>query len=187
MKRLTFRARVALWSVAVATMAVTLFGAGAAWNLRRELLENVDQEIREKATAFGDELDEQQRAPGQGQDASLFPAEDLPRFPYVELRAGSRLLYRSPALGKMKVIPPKPRKRPNELTVKAHRVRFQVFRRGNITFALGQDLQAVDDALEGLLRAYLITLPLVVLAVGAGGWLIAGRAVAPIRTIIGAS
>lgn len=184
MKRLTFRARVALWSMAVATMAVTLFGAGAAWHLRRELVENVDQEIREKATAFGDELDEQQRAPGQARDASPCAAEDLPRFPYVELRAGSRLLYRSPALGKMEVIPPKPRKRPNQLTVKAHRVRFQFFRRGDITFALGQDLQAVDDALEGLLRAYLITLPLVVIAVGAGGWLIAGRAVAPIRTII---
>ncbi len=187
MKRLTFRARVALWSVAVVTMAVTLFGAGAAWNLRRELVENVDQEIRDKATAFGDELgelNEQQRAPGPGQDASLFPAEDLPRFPYAEVRDGSRLLYRSPALGKMEVIPPEPRKQPNELVVQGHRVRFQVFRRGNITFALGQNLQAVDEALEGLLRSYLITLPLVVLAVGAGGWLVAGRAVAPIRTII---
>ncbi|MGI8956049.1 MAG: ATP-binding protein [Chthoniobacterales bacterium] len=184
MKRLTFRARVALWSAAFATMAVTLFGAGAAWNLRRELVENVDQEIRDKATSFGDELDEQQRAPDQGEDASPFAAEDLPRFPYVEVRAGSRLLYRSPALGKTEVIPPVPRKQPNELVLQDHRVRFQVFRRDNITFALGQNLQAVDAALEGLLRAYLITLPLVVIAVGAGGWLIAGRAVAPIRTII---
>ncbi|MGI8432280.1 MAG: HAMP domain-containing protein, partial [Chthoniobacterales bacterium] len=184
MKQLTFRARVALWSVAVATMAVSLFGAGAAWNLRRELLANVVKDIRDKASAFGDELDEQQRAPGQGQDASLFAAEDLPRFPYVEMRAGSRLLYRSPALGRMEVILPVPQKQPNELVLQGRRVRFQVFRHGDITFALGQNLQALHEALEGLLRAYLITLPLVVLAVGAGGWLIAGRAVAPIRTII---
>ncbi|MGH7982949.1 MAG: ATP-binding protein [Candidatus Udaeobacter sp.] len=184
MKGLTFRARVALWSVAVGTVALTLFGAGAAWNLRRELLENVDQEIKDKAEAFGTELDEQRMAGSQGENAEVFSAEDLAQFPYVEVRDGRRLLYRSPALGNDEVFPRQLGARPIAFKLQGHTVRFRVFRRGNITFALGKDLQAVDEALTGLLRAYLITLPLVALAVGAGGWLIADRAVVPIRAII---
>ncbi len=184
MKRLTFRARVALWSVAVGTVALTLFGAGAAWNLRRELVENVDQEIKDKAEAFTAELDEQQTAGRRGGNAEVFSPEDLPRFPYVEVRDGRHLLYRSPVLGNEEVFPRVLGARPNAFKLQGHTVRFRVFRHGNLTFALGKDLQAVDQALRGLLRAYLITLPLVALAVGAGGWLIADRAVAPIRAII---
>lgn len=183
MKRLTFRARVALWSVAVVTIALTLFGAGVAWNLRRELVENVDQEIKDKADAFAAELDEQAAAGNQRENAAGFSEEDLPRFPYVEVRDRKRLLYRSPALGNAEVFPRTPGARPNEFSLQGHRVRFRVFRRGDITFALGKDLETVDEALAGLLRAYLITLPLVALAVGAGGWLIARRAVAPIQRI----
>lgn len=182
MKGLTFRARVALWSVAVATVTLTLFGAGAAWNLRRELVENVDREIGDAAAAFVAELDEQ--LPSRGaQNAIAFSPEDLPRFPYIEVCAGSKLLYRSPALGNIDVLArPRPN-RPNDLLLQSHRVRFRSFRRGDITFALGKDLLPVEEALAGLLHSYLITLPLVVLVVGAGGWLIAERAVAPIQRI----
>ena len=183
MKRLTFRGQVALWSVAVATIALTLFAAGAAWNLRRELVENFDQEMQEKAAAFAAELDEQRVNGSRQPRGELFSTEELPRFPYVEVRDGQRLLYRSPALGKQDVFPREPRAQPSEVTLQGHRIRFRVFRRGDITFALGKDLQAVDEALAGLVRAYLITLPLVVIAVGAGGWLIARRAVAPIQSI----
>ena len=184
MSLLTFRARAALWSVAVVTVALTLFGASVAWNLRRELVENVDQEIQDKADAFTAELDEQQANQSRLSPDEVFSAEDLARFPYVEVREGHRLLYRSPALGKEDVFPRQAEKRPNEFTLQGRAVRFRVFQRGGITFALGKDLQAVDEALAGLLRAYLITLPLVGVAVGAGGWLIASRAVVPIQAII---
>lgn len=183
MRGLTFRVRVTLWSVAVVTVALTLFGAGAAWNLRRELVENVDQEIRDRADAFAAELDEQELSESQREHSDLFSAEDMPRFPYVEVRRGQRLLYRSRALANKEVFPREPGERPNELKLQGHAVRFRVFRHGGITFALGRDLQPVEEALGGLLHAYLVTLPLVVLAVGAGGWLIADRAVAPIRVI----
>ncbi|MGI8890062.1 MAG: ATP-binding protein [Chthoniobacterales bacterium] len=183
MKRITFRGQVALWSVAVATITLTLFGAGAAWNLRRELVENFDREMQEKAAAFAVELDEQSGNESPPPTGAVFSTEDLPRFPYVEVRDAQRLLYRSPALGKKDVFPREPGTQPNEVTLQGRRVRFRVFRRGAITFALGKDLQAVDEALAGLWRAYLITLPLVVIAVGAGGWLIARRAVAPIQMI----
>jgi heavy metal sensor kinase len=183
MKKLTFRGRVALWSVAVATVTLTLFGAGAAWNLRRELMENVDREIGDAAEAFVAELDEQLPPPGRAQNAIAFSPEDLPRFPYVEVSAGSRLLYRSPSLGNNDVLAHQRANRSNDLVLQSHRIRFRSFRRGDITFALGKDLLPVEEALAGLLHSYLITLPLVVLVVGAGGWLIADRAVAPIQRI----
>ncbi|MBA3961735.1 MAG: HAMP domain-containing protein [Chthoniobacterales bacterium] len=181
MRFLTFRARVALWSVAVVTLALTLFAVGAAWNLRRELVDNVDQEIQDTAAAFAEELDEQQAAGGQWTQG--FAEEDLPRFPYVEVRNATRLLYRSPALGTEDAFPREPGEQPNEITLLGQTVRFRVFKRGGITFALGQDLHSVDEALSGLLHSYLIILPMVALAVGAGGWLVARRAVAPIQAI----
>ncbi|MGH8164035.1 MAG: sensor histidine kinase, partial [Rhodanobacteraceae bacterium] len=139
-------------------------------------------EIQDNAAAFAAELDEQGTNRSQSND-EVFSAEDLPRFPYVEVRNAGRLLYRSPALDKAEVFPREPGQRPNEFKLQGRTVRFRVFRRGDITFALGKDLQSVDEALAGLLRAYLIILPLVALAVGAGGWLIADRAVAPIQRI----
>ena len=184
MKRMTLRGRIALWSVAVVIGALTLFGAGAAWTLHRELLESLDRQIQDGADAFAAELDEQKVDWNQRRKTESFADEDLPRFPYVEVQdAKGRVLYRSPALGGADVFPSSVSARPYEVTLNGRRVRFALFRRGTVTFALGKDLHSVDEALAGLLRAYLFTLPLVVFVVGAGGWLIAHRAVAPIRAI----
>lgn len=184
MKPKTLRGRIALWSAAVATAALVLFGVAAAWNLRRELVQNIDQEIQDEAADFAAEMDEQQVQTSQGEKAMAFTSDDLPRFPYVEVRgATQRLLYRAPALGNVEVIPPARPARPYELKVSGRPMRFALFHRGGITYAVGKDLHRVEEARAGLLRSYLIALPLVVIAIGAGGWLIADRAVAPIKTI----
>ncbi len=184
MKGMTLRARIALWSVAVVTGALTLFGAGAAWSLQRELLENLDRQIRDGAAAFAAELEEQRVDWNRRQKTESFSEEDLPRFPYVEVKdARQHLLYRSPALGGAEIFPTSHPNRPYEVRANGRRIRFALFHRNGVTFALGKDLQSVDEALAGLLRAYLLTLPLVALVVGAGGWWVAHRAVAPVRTI----
>ncbi len=168
----------------MATAALVLFGVAAAWNLRRELVENLDQEIRDEAADFGAEMDEQQVQTSQGERTMTFTSDDLPRFPFVEVRgATQRLLYRAPALGNVEVIPAVRPARPYELKVGDHLLRFALFHRGGITYAVGKDLQNVEEALAGLLRSYFIAFPLVVVAIGAGGWWIADRAVAPITTI----
>ncbi|HEY5036413.1 MAG TPA: ATP-binding protein [Chthoniobacterales bacterium] len=184
MKPKTLRGRIALWSAAVATAALVLFGVAAAWNLRRELVQNLDQEIHDEAADFAAEMDEQQVQTIQGEKPMAFTSEDLPRFPYVEVRgATQRLLYRGPALGNLEVIPPGRPASTYELKVGGRPVRFALFHRGEITYAVGKDLHNVEEALAGLFRSYLITFPLVVVAIGAGGWFIADRAVAPIKTI----
>ena len=184
MKPNTLRGRIALWSAAVAMAALVLFGVAAAWNLRRELVQNLDQEIQDEAADFAAEMDEQQVQTSQGERAMTFTSDDLPRFPFVEVRGVTqRLLYRAPALGTVEVIPRTPMTSSYELQVGGRHLRFALFHRGRITYAVGKDLHLVEEALAGLLRSYLIALPLAVLAVGAGGWLIADRAVAPIKTI----
>ena len=184
MKPKTLRGRIALWSAAAATAALVLFGVATAWNLRRELVENLDRQIQDEGADFAAEMDEMQIESNVSEKAMTFSREDLPRFPYVEvIGAGRRLLYRAPALGKIEVIPVSDPTQPYELKVNSQPMRFALFHRGGITYAVGKDLHSVEEALAGLLRSYLIALPLVVLAIGAGGWLIADRAVAPIKTI----
>ncbi len=184
MKSNTLRGRIALWSGAVATTALILFGVAAAWNLHRELVQNLDQEIKDEAADFAAEMDEQQIGSNPGEKSMTFSGDDLPRFRYVEVRgAAQRLLYRAPALGNTEVIPPSRPVSPYEVKVNGRPLRFALFQRAGITYAIGKNLDSVEEALAGLLRSYLIVLPLVVIAVGAGGWLIADRAVAPIKTI----
>ncbi len=184
MKPRTLRGRIALWSAAVATAALVLFGVAAAWNLRRELVENLDQQIQDEAADFAAEMDEQQVQTSQGEKAMTFTSDDLPRFPFVEVRgATQRLLYRAPALGNLEVISAGRSASPYEIKVGSRRLRFGIFHRGGITYAIGKDLHNVEDALAGLLRSYFIAFPLVVIAIGAGGWWIADRTVAPIQTI----
>ncbi len=184
MKLNTLRARIALWSAAAATAALLLFGAAAAWNLRRELLENIDQEIQDEAADFAAEMDEQIIQTKEGGKAITLTSDDLPRFPYVEVRdAAQRYLYRAPALGDVEVIPRALGVHPYEVRIRGRMVRFMVFHRPGISYAVGKDLDTIREARVGLLRSYFLTLPFIIVAVGAGGWWIAGRAVAPIETI----
>ncbi len=184
MRPRTLRGRIALWSAAVATAALVLFGVASAWNLRRELVDNLDQQIHDEAADFAAEMDEQKAETSQGEKAMTFASDDLPRFPFVEVRgATQRLLYRTPALGKIEVIPAVQSGCPYELKAGDRVLRFALFHRGGITYAIGKDLDNIEEALAGLLRSYFIAFPLVVIAIGAGGWWIADRAVAPITTI----
>ena len=97
--------------------------------------------------------------------------------------ATQRLLYRAPALGNFEVIPAVEPKQPYELNVNGRRLRFALFHRSGVSYAVGKDLHHVEEALAGLQRSYFLIFPLVVVAISAGGWWIAHRAVGPITTI----
>ncbi|MGH8094554.1 MAG: ATP-binding protein [Chthoniobacterales bacterium] len=183
MKLRTLRARVALLAVAVLSGALVLFGAGAAWNLRRELIANLDQGIQTDARDFLEELHEQPPNWNEQRRVAGSFAEDTGRFQFVEVRANSgRMLYRSSSLGDESVLRGTVGQN-YSVTANGRRIRFGVFESQGVTFALGKDQHEVDEMLAGLISAYLVTLPLVVIAGGAGVWWIARRAAAPIQTI----
>lgn len=184
MKVRTLRGRVTLWSAGFVTGALLLFGAGAAWNLRRELLENLDAQIRTEADAFRGELAEQPVDWSSRENVEAFLSENPSRFPYLEiLSAAQRADYRSPLLHDQPIIGAPGDTHTVKLSWNGQRLRIGTFTQDGLTFALGQDLAGVDETLAGLARSYVFTLPLVILAVGAGSWLIAQRAVAPMKSI----
>ncbi len=179
----TLRARVVLWSVAVVNGALILFGAGAAWNLHRELIGRVDEEIQNDARDFLDELGEQPPDWSKPSHIATAFADETGRFQFVEARdKRGRLLYRSPSLGDEAVLQDVSRRR-YSITATGRRIRFGLFESRGVTFALGKDLHEINELLKGLISAYLLTLPLVAIAGGVGAWWIARRAAAPVQAI----
>lgn len=183
MKVKTLRGRVTLWSAGVVTAALILFGAVAAWNLRAELTENLDDEITTEAHDFFTAL---RQEPVDWQNPRSVEAlfDQSKRFHYVEINdAAGRLLYRSANLKNEEVFPNQPGTQLHNLVWRDLTLRFGVFAAGGITLALGKDTEETNEVLGQLVSAYLLALPLVVLAVGLGSWWIAHRAVAPVRAI----
>jgi signal transduction histidine kinase len=180
----TLRTRVALWTVAVVSGALILFGAGAAWNLQKDLVKNLDHQIATEARNLISEIQEQRADWSNRENAKAFFKEEASSFDYLEVRdAAGQVLYRSQSLGNREVFPPQVGGRPFTVSSGGHRLRFRVFENGPIRFALGKDLAGVRQTLSGLASAYLFTLPFVLVAVGGGGWWIAHRAAAPVKTI----
>lgn len=64
-----------------------------------------------------------------------------------------------------------------------HKVRLGIVESQGLRFALGKDMKDVRETLDSLAISYLLTFPLVIVAVGAGAWWIAHRAAAPVRMI----
>lgn len=179
----TLRGRVTLWSVGVVIAALLLFGAGAAWNLRNELRENLDDEITTEARDFFTGL-KQQGVDWRDPRSVEVLFDQSKRFHYVEVHdASGRVLYRSPNLENQRVFPSAPGKKLHELTWNGHTLRFGVFEADGIILALGKDTEETSETLGQLITAYLLALPLVVIVVGVGSWWIAHRAVAPMKAI----
>ncbi len=179
----TLRGRVTLWSAGIVTAALVLFGAGAAWNLRQELIENIDNEIQTEARDFFKGIQRQSVDWNDPRSVeSLF--DQSKRFHYVEIHdASGRLLYRSPNLENQEVFSTEPSGKLNNVDWNGRTLRFGVFQREGITLTLGKSLEETSETLIELASAYLFALPLVVVAVGVGSWWIAHRAVNPVKLI----
>lgn len=181
----TLRGRVALWTVAIVSGALILFGGGAAWNLRKELVKNLDNEIAIEGRDLISEIEEQRVDWSSRKSAEAFLKEESNRFDYVlEVHDDAgRVLYRSANLGNQEAFPAQNGNQPYEVSSGGHRLRCRVFETGAIRFALGKDLARVRQTIAELASAYLLTLPFVLIAVGAGGWWIAHRAATPLKAI----
>jgi two-component system heavy metal sensor histidine kinase CusS len=179
----TLRGRMTLWSAGIVTAALALFGAVAAWNLRQELIENIDSEIRTEARDFFNAIKHQSVDWNNPRSVeSLF--DQSKRFHYVEIHdASGRLLYRSPNLETQDVFRTEPSRKLNDVESNGRTLRFGVFQTSGITLALGKSLEETRETLAELVSAYLLALPLVVIAVGVGSWWIAHRAVNPVKLI----
>ena len=180
----TLRARIALWTVAVVSGALILFGGGAAWNLRKELVKNLDIELEVDGRNLFSEIKEQPGDWSGHKGGEAFLKEESNPVDYVEVQDhAGRVLYRSANLHNQEVFRAQNGNQPYEISVDGRRLRFRVFETGRIRLVLGKDLASVRQALVELASAYLLTLPFVLIAVGTGGWWIAHRATTPLKAI----
>lgn len=81
--------------------------------------------------------------------------------------------------------PPLPRKPSLFLTREAEGRSYRLAIMGNsrTTFMLGYDLAELDDGMDELQRTFLIGLPLILLGIAGGAWMLAGRALRPISQL----
>lgn len=81
--------------------------------------------------------------------------------------------------------PPLPRKEPAFFTHEAdgHRWRVAVLGNPYLTLLLGADLEGLQSDMRQLRNAWLAALPVVLIAVGAGSWLLASRAIRPVTIL----
>ena len=185
MKIRSLRSRVAFWSVGVVTAALLLFGAGVAWNLRNELREHLDEEIKNEAVEFFAKLKQQGV---NWNDARSIEAlfDEAKRSYYAEIHdAGGRLLYRSANLQNQQVFSAGRGRALQEVAWNGRTLRYGVFEENGIVLALGKDDEEASETIGQLMLAYLLALPLVAIVVGVGSWWVAHRAVAPVKSIAG--
>jgi heavy metal sensor kinase len=182
MKIATLRARVTLWSVGVVTIALALFAAGAAWSLRQELIENLDKDIKAEAHDFFIAL-KQQRVNWRDRRSVEALFDQSKQLRYLEIRndAGD-VLYRSQELEKGPAFLMPGRAKQN-VTWNGRAVRFGVFHQDGIVLSVGGETKEITETVEQLLLAYVVVLPIVIVAVAFGAWWIARRAVAPVEAI----
>lgn len=91
-------------------------------------------------------------------------------------RTGEPISPRNPAL---------PRRQPRFFTTQAGGGTWRVAVMGNpyTVFMLAANIDEFDAGLAGLRRAFLAALPVALVLVGAGAWLLAGRALRPVHTL----
>lgn len=184
MKMRTLRARMALWTVAIVCAVLILFGAGAAWNLRKELRKNLDLEIGTEGRDLIAEIEEQHDDWTQSVNAADFFTQEARNVDYLEVRsAADQVLFRSSNLDHTSAFPSRETAAAYDVRLHDRRIRFRIFQTGALRFALGKDSVRIQQTLAGLASAYFFTLPFVLVAVGGGGWWIARRASAPVQTI----
>ena len=82
----TLRARVALWTVAVVSGTLILFGGGAAWNLRRELVKNLDAELAADGRDLLSEIEERPGDWSRRKSGAAFLKEESNPFDDVEVQ-----------------------------------------------------------------------------------------------------
>jgi len=143
------------------------------------LVRDLDDAVRHRSKSWPMSLDAH-TLPALAKEATelpeeLDPAGRLHRAP-PPARPGEQLSRDNPPL---------PRKKPLFITrsIEGRSWRIGVMGNPYTTLVLGVDMAEIEAGMTELRSAFMIGLPIVMLCVAAGGWLLAGRALRPVRVL----
>lgn len=178
MRPLPVRVRVAWWSAIATATAVVAFAGGTLINLFQEQLEEVDLTLAGAARRLTDAGEIAQDG-GISEEAQEIEYE--PRLAAAVFAADGRLLVDSDRIPESIARAALPHTRPATLHIAEGEWRVLAVPGPEQTLILAYDLEEVDDIIADLITGYLIALPLAVGVAALGGWIVAGRALAPVR------
>ena len=183
MKTLTLTAKVALWSFVLAgiTMGSALFVMTEV--LEQELVSTVVQRMERIAKDVFWELDH--HAEGAAEELTAITKEMLPRslgaLPVEILGPGEKVLYHSPGL-KDRTLGGGP-ETPHTFMLGKASYEVGSYQQRGVTVRIGYPLNATKLSLQRVRTASLVALPVAALLSLFGGYVVAGRALKPVRKI----
>lgn len=178
MKPLSIRWQFALWASALTGVVLLVYSVGTFGNLYHEQIETVDLELAGEARHFL-ELHPQGMAQASADEITRYqPWIALAHFDENgRVKLHSNRLPESLARAALN--------EPGLHTAHANGLvwRIGVWRQGKDTVVAAYDLEEVHDIAVDLVMAYLLSLPVVLLVAGFGGWWVAGRALVAVRNL----
>ncbi|MBE2213156.1 MAG: HAMP domain-containing protein [Opitutaceae bacterium] len=178
MSPLPVRVRVAWWSAIATGTALLAFAAGTLANLVHEQIEEVDLKLVGAARRLN------AADAGEREGEVSHEARELEYEPWLAaavFAADGRLLVDSSRVPESIARAAQGHTRPT--TLHAHEGDWRVLSvsENDQTVVLAFDLEEVNDIVADLLTGYLIALPIAAGIAALGGWIVAGRALHPVR------
>ncbi len=182
MKPLPIRMKFALWASALTGVVLAVYSVGTFINLYHEQLEAADLEIDGEARHL------LALHPNGLMDAS---AAEIVRYqPWLAVAhfdENGQMKIRSPELPESLARAALTQKGLHTAHVADSAWRIGAWSREKEVFIVAYNLEEVHDIVIDLILSYALSLPVVVLIAGAGGWWVSGRALAPMRELSNAA
>ena len=182
MRRWPLRWQLALLTATLVVVVLFCVGAAACWQLKNQGVHDLDHELRHVARDFFTNFAElpQINWSDRATVRSLMATTHYAYFLEVHDEQ-ERLLFRSrgtpeeglPPLGNSPEI--------RTIYYNGHLARVGNFTRGHVRLRLLMDLHVVERTEDDLIQCFVLATPVVLAVVGVGGWLVARRALAPIK------
>lgn len=183
MKHWPLRTKVALWTALLVFVVVGGFGLGVAWHLYGEMIEDIDKEMTGVAHEFFHELEDRHYHVAWSDDGVV--EEMLPSVRWLFLgevaEPDGQVVYRAHRLAGMDLIPLAAAPAFQTAKLRGKDVRLGMFEHKGYRLRIVAETHSANEVRADLLRVALVACPVVLLLVGFGGWLIAGRALRPVR------
>jgi signal transduction histidine kinase len=182
MKNVSLRFKITALAVLLGGAGMAIFGTLIYWKLQTARLENIDKLLIEQTEDFFKAMERRVTPVNWKQDESIREVFDLVRSLYtieIEQPLGTKV-YRSRNIGQAS-LPPAEDGRALSLPLGDSFVRVYQQKRGELRFRIGADLGPVIATQRYTLGALAITLPSIVILIGAGALWLTRKALQPVE------